>query len=178
MSKERYFQNVNTLEELRKQYKELLKKYHPDNANGSTEATQEINAEYDKLFKVLKDRHENKSTASGTDAHSKTDYESMKYDFTEDTKLREVLQRIITLDGINIEIVGCWIWVDGNTYAYKSILKEIGFKWAREKKKWYFHTEAFRKRSKKKLSMEDIRNYYGSTEVETDGTKRLRQAFA
>ena len=37
MSKERYFQNVNTLEELRKQYKELLKKYHPDNANGSTE---------------------------------------------------------------------------------------------------------------------------------------------
>lgn len=178
MSKERYFQNVNTLEELRKQYKELLKKYHPDNANGSTEATQEINAEYDKLFKVLKDRHENKSTVSGTDAHSKTDYESMKYDFTEDTKLREVLQRIITLDGINIEIVGCWIWVDGNTYAYKSILKEIGFKWAREKKKWYFHTEAFRKRSKKKLSMEDIRNYYGSTEVETDGTKRLRQAFA
>ena len=41
-----YFKNVNTLEELRKQYKELLKQYHPDNANGSTEATQEINAEY------------------------------------------------------------------------------------------------------------------------------------
>lgn len=26
-----YFKDVNTLEELRKQYKELLKKYHPDN---------------------------------------------------------------------------------------------------------------------------------------------------
>ena len=38
-----YFKNVNTLEELRKQYKELLKKFHPDNPNGSTEATQEIN---------------------------------------------------------------------------------------------------------------------------------------
>ena len=25
-----YFRNVGTLEELRKQYKELLKKYHPD----------------------------------------------------------------------------------------------------------------------------------------------------
>ena len=32
----KYFNNVNTLEELRKQYKELLKKYHPDNPNGST----------------------------------------------------------------------------------------------------------------------------------------------
>ena len=48
-----YFRNVETLEELRKQYKELLKKFHPDNVNGSTEATQEINAEYDRLFKTL-----------------------------------------------------------------------------------------------------------------------------
>lgn len=46
----KYFNNVNTLEELRKQYKELLKKYHPDNPNGSTKATQEINAEYNNLY--------------------------------------------------------------------------------------------------------------------------------
>ena len=99
----------------------------------------------------------------------------MKYDFGEDEKLREVLQRIITLDGINIEIVGCWIWVDGNTYGYKDLLKEVGFKWAREKKKWYFHTEAFRKRSHKVLSMDDIRSYYGSTEVEREERKMLKQ---
>ncbi|MBD5497438.1 MAG: DnaJ domain-containing protein [Lachnospiraceae bacterium] len=171
----KYFKDVNTLEELRRQYRDLLKKYHPDNANGSTEATQEINAEYDQLFKVLKNRHESKS-ADSKEGTAKTDFHNMKYDFTEDAKLREVLQQIITFEYINIEIVGCWIWVDGNTYDYKDTLKNIGFKWAREKKKWYFHTEAFRKRSHKKLSMEDIRNYYGSTEVETDGTKKLKQA--
>ena len=115
---------------------------------------------------MLKDRHESKAT-DNKENNAKTDFNNMKYDFSEDAKLREALQQIITFEGINIEIVGCWIWVDGNTYAYKSMLKEIGFKWAREKKKWYFHTEAFRKRSHKKLSMEDIRNYYGSTEVET-----------
>ena len=172
----RYFKNAETLEQLRKQYKDLLKKHHPDNGGNLTDM-QEINAEYDRLFKVLKDRHESKS-AENTENNAKTDFNNMKYDFSEDAKLREVLQQIITFDGINIEIVGCWIWVDGNTYSYKDTLKGIGFKWAREKKKWYFHTEAFRKRSHKKLSMEDIRNYYGSTEVETDGTKRLRQAFA
>ena len=172
----RYFKNVNTLEQLRKQYKDLLKKHHPDNG-GNLSDMQEINSEYDRLFKVLKDRHESKAT-DNKENNAKTDFNNMKYDFSEDAKLREVLQQIITFDGINIEIVGCWIWVDGNTYDYKDTLKSIGFKWAREKKKWYFHTEAFRKRSKKKLSMEDIRNYYGSTEVETDGTKRLRQAFA
>ena len=171
----KYFSNVNTLEELRKQYRDLLKKYHPDNVNGSTEATQEINAEYDRLFKMLKDRHESKAT-DGSQGNDKSDYNNMKYDFSEDAKLREVLQKIINFDGINIEIVGCWIWVDGNTYGYKDALKEIGFKWAREKKKWYFHTEAFRKKSHKKLSMDDIRNFYGSTEVEPQRTMRLKQA--
>ena len=170
----KYFKDVNTLEDLRRQYRDLLKKFHPDNAGGSTEATQEINAEYDRLFKVLKDRHE--KSADSKENNAKTDFNNMKYDFTEDAKLREVLQQIITFEGINIEIVGCWIWVDGNTYNYKDTLKSIGFKWAREKKKWYFHTEVFRKRSHKKLSMDDIRNYYGSTEVETDGTRRLKQA--
>lgn len=168
-----YFKNVETLEELRRQYKELLKKFHPDNPDGSTEATQEINSEYDRLFKVLKNRHESKTADSKTE---KSDFDNMKYDFSEDVRLREVLQQIIGFANINIEIVGCWIWVDGNTYEYKDTLKALGFKWAREKKKWYFHTEAFRKRSHKKLSMDDIRNYYGSTEVQTEETKKLKQA--
>ena len=168
-----YFKNVNTLEELRKQYKELLKQYHPDNANGSTEATQEINAEYDRLFKVLKDKHESKQTS--TDG-AKADFNANKYDFEADEKLREVLQKIINFANINIEIVGCWLWVDGDTYPYRNELKEIGFKWASEKKKWYFHTDPFRKRSKRKLSMDDIRNLYGSTEVQTEQRKQLKQA--
>lgn len=168
-----YFKNVNTLEELRKQYKELLKQYHPDNPNGSTEATQAINAEYDRLFKQLKNKHESKQTS--TDG-AKADFNNYKYDFEADEKLREVLQKIISFVNINIEIVGCWIWVDGATYDYKNELKALGFKWASEKKKWYFHTEAFRKRSKRKLSMDDIRNLYGSTEVQTEERKQLKQA--
>jgi curved DNA-binding protein CbpA len=168
-----YFKDVNTLEELRKQYKELLKKYHPDNPQGSTEATQEINSEYDNLFKLLKNRHEHKSDNANDNNNS---YDNMKYDFTEDIKLREVLQHIIILEGINIEIIGSWIWVDGNTYEHKDTFKTLGFRWAKEKKKWYFHTEAFRKRSKRKLSMDDIRDYYGSTEVKTESTKRLKEA--
>lgn len=168
-----YFKNVNTLEKLRKQYKELLKQYHPDNPNGSTEATQAINAEYDKLFKQLKNKHESKQTS--TDG-AKADFNANKYDFEADEKLREVLQKIINFANINIEIVGCWLWVDGNTYEYKNTLKALGFKWAREKKKWYFHSEVFRKRSKRKLSMDDIRNLYGSTEVQTEERKQLKQA--
>ena len=164
----RYFSNVSSLEQLRKQYRDLLKQYHPDNVNGSTEACQEINAEYDKLFKVLKDKHENKSADSSGSSDAKADYNQNIYDWENDKALREVLQKIINFDGIEIEVVGQWIWVSGNTYSYKKELKDIGFKWASQKKQWYFHTDTFRKKSHKTLSMDEIRNYYGSTKVHTD----------
>lgn len=50
---DKWFAGVTTIEELRKQYRELLKKFHPDNDGGSVEITQEINAEYDRLFAIL-----------------------------------------------------------------------------------------------------------------------------
>ncbi|MCI9176703.1 MAG: hypothetical protein HFH49_17625 [Lachnospiraceae bacterium] len=53
----KYFNNINTLEESRKQYKELLKLHHSDNG-GNLEIMQEINDKYDKFFKDLKDRHD------------------------------------------------------------------------------------------------------------------------
>lgn len=167
-----YFKNVNTLEELRKQYKELLKNFHPDNENGSVEITQEINNEYDRLFKVLKDKHEKQTTASDKE----TDFNKAYWNYEEDKALREILQKVVHLANITIEICGSWIWISGNTYQHKVELKEIGFRWASQKKQWYWHSEAFRKRGKKPLSMDDIRNYYGSTEVETESQRLLKQA--
>lgn len=167
-----YFKNVETLEELRKQYKELLKQFHPDNPNGSTEATQAINVEYDKLFKVLKDRHESKTADN---ENGKADFNKKYYDFSEDQALRDMLNKIIGFDGITIEIIGNWIWCF-NSFNYRKELKELGFKYAGQKKAWYYHTEAFRKKGKKALSMDDIRNYYGSTEVKTEEKKLLKQA--
>ena len=162
----KFFENINTLEDLRKQYKELLKQHHPDNG-GNLEIMQAVNAEYDKLFKILKNQHESNYSSDSDTAN--TNYNNMKYDFAEDEKLREMLNRIIHFEGIDIELVGAWIWVSGNTYSCKKELKELGFKWAKQKKMWYWHSEAFRKKSRKSLSMDDIRNYYGSTEIKNTG---------
>ena len=75
----RYFNNVETLVQLRKQYKELLKRYHPDNG-GSEEITKAINTEYDQLFKVLKYKHEHESTENSQN-NTKSDYDSNTYDW-------------------------------------------------------------------------------------------------
>ena len=171
----RYFKNPQTLEELRKQYRDLLKKFHPDNKNGSEEITKAINAEYEQLFKVLKNRHESKGT-DRTDSGSKKSYEDMKWNFEEDEKLRDILNKVIHFEAITIEIIGLFIWISGNTYPYKKELKELGFKWASQKKNWYWHSEAYKKRSHRSLSMNEIRDYYGSTEVEPENRKKLETA--
>lgn len=170
----KYFKNVQTLEELRKQYRDLLKKYHPDNENGSEEITKAINTEYEQLFKVLKDKHESKKTDRAD--NKKSSYDNMKYNFKEDEMLREMLNKVIHFSDITIEIIGNWLWIGGNSFPYRKELKELGFKWASQKKTWYWHSEAFRKRSHRNLSMNDIRDYYGSTEIEPDERKKLATA--
>lgn len=81
----KYFKDITNLSELRKQYKEQLKVHHPDNG-GNVADMQEINAEYDNLFKMLKDKHESKATDS-----DKASFDNMQYDFAEDEKLRGML---------------------------------------------------------------------------------------
>ena len=36
---------------------------------------------------------------------------------------------------MNINIVGSWIWIDGNVYEIKNQLKETGSKWSKNKRK-------------------------------------------
>ena len=90
----KYFAGVKTVEELRKRYRELLKKYHPDNENGSVEVTQEINAEYDRLFAIL-------SKEKQSDGQS--------YTYEENEQFKAILNEIIGFN-ITVEIIGSWLW--------------------------------------------------------------------
>lgn len=53
----KYLKNINSLDDLKSKYRDLLKKNHPDNG-GEVEVMQEINAEYDALFAIWKSRKE------------------------------------------------------------------------------------------------------------------------
>lgn len=147
----KWFEGVKSLEALRKKYRELLKKYHPDNENGSVEITQEINTEYDRLF------------ASFSEEQT-TDNQSYTYDKDEENKaFKEVLSKIININA-DVEIIGLWVWVHGG-FEYRELLKSIGFRYAPKKKCWCWHFGEYHRHSKKEVSMDDIRNKYGSQKV-------------
>lgn len=75
----KFLKNINSFEDLKMQFKKLLKENHPDNG-GDVVKMQEINAEYDALFKIWKNRHEEttgetvKETADSTRKQFYTDF--------------------------------------------------------------------------------------------------------
>ena len=147
----KWFLGVKTVEELRKQYRELLKKYHPDNDGGSVETTQEINAEYDHLFAAL-------SKENNSDSQSPI-YDNQ----AENAAFKAVLNQIIGYN-MEIELIGSWIWCF-NCYAYKDRLKELGFKFAPKKKAWTWHYGEYSCYHKGEIPIDDIRAKYGSQNV-------------
>ncbi|QEL88600.1 molecular chaperone DnaJ [Bacillus mycoides] len=129
-----YFQSVTTLEDLKKQYKKLAKKHHPD-LGGKHEDFIELKNEYDKLFEKLN----TKTETSG--AYQNIIDELIKYD-------------------LEIEIIGTWVWVTGNTYSLKKELKELGFKWASKKRAWYWYEGEYKKYHNKEFSLDEIRTMH------------------
>lgn len=153
----KWFNNPTTLEELKKQYKKLVFKHHPDKG-GKTSDMQEINAEYDALFARLKNIHKS--------ADGKT-YTAKQETTETPEQFREILEKLIHLDGVEIEICGSWIWLTGNTYTHRDHLNKLRFKYSRSKKAWYYHEEGYRKHSRKTFSLDEIRDLWGSERVNT-----------
>ncbi|GKX27857.1 molecular chaperone DnaJ [Vallitalea longa] len=141
------FSNVNTLEELKKEYRRLARKFHPDNG-GSLEKMKELNNEFDRLSKTF-------SNQENVEFNSET--------------FRNIINSLSQYD-ITIEIIGTWIWVSGNTYKIKDKLKELKFKWSRNKKSWYWYEGEYKKHTKKQFTMSDIKSMHGCKVVKQGTT--------
>lgn len=151
----KWFSNPHTLEELKKQYKQLAMKHHPD-LGGNTADMQEINNEYDLLFAKLKNTH---ATAEGKTYTTNTETAETPEEF------KNIINALINLEGINIELCGSWLWVTGNTREHKETLKGLKFRWSKSKCAWYYHTADYKKASKKTYSLDEIRDLYGSETI-------------
>jgi len=149
----KFFNDCKTIDEVKATYKTLAKLHHPDKG-GDLATMQAINNEYSfAITKIAKG--ENLSDAEISDI------------ITENEKYRDAIAAIINLDGISIELVGCWIWVTGNTFPVKADLKKAGFYFASKKVAWYFRTDEYKSNSRKNYSLDEIKTKYGSQEIKT-----------
>ncbi len=153
-------ESIKNLDELKKQYRKLSMIYHPDKG-GSVEQMQALNDEYDKLRAKLK------AGANLSDEESDLEDEL-------DEVYKEVISTLILIPNIDIELIGSWIWISGNTYPIKDMLKDLNFKFARNKKMWYWHGDTpYKKKSKVKYSIDEIREMYKNQKIQKNYGNRI-----
>ena len=161
----KYFKDLNSMEAVKKQYRKLAMKYHPDRG-GNEEVFKQINNEYEEAMEQAKINETRK-------AKTKKEEDFIKSQYMNSKNFREKIDKLIVLEGIEIEITGTWLWLRGNTYKYKEYLKsEFNAQWSKSKKCWFISpNKDFRKtKGYKGKNMSDIRNIYGSTKIKSEGT--------
>ena len=149
--KTNYFTACKTLEDVKKHYKNIAMIYHPDRG-GDTARMQEINAEYAQILK---------NPFFSVSSKSEQEQEDL-------LKYPEIINQVIGLSGVVIEIIGDWIWLSGNTYPFRLLLKEIGFFFAPKKVMWYFRPPDYKSTNKSPKTIDYIRTKYGSDVIENN----------
>lgn len=157
----KYFKDCKTAEDVKATFKDLAKKLHPD-CGGNAEEFKAMMQEYEKAFETFKNVHTN----SKGETYEKATTETAK-------EYADIIFSIIHLDGITIEVIGSWVWVTGDTYQYRDILKAAGFTWSKSKKAWYNAGEKLEGKRRGHYSMKQLRDRFGSETIEQEKQERI-----
>ena len=108
----KYFDNINSYEELKNTYKALLKEHHPDNG-GDVETMKKINMEYDVLFDVWKHKQEE---YTGEEIHETAESTRRRF-YTQNGWIGSNYDSSLTLEEI-AKIVGTYVKEKYPTYKF------------------------------------------------------------
>jgi len=170
-----YFSECQTLEEAKSLYRKLARENHPD-MGGDLRTMQEINAQFAQFCAThaKTEARERQRTAHAENRKSAADY----HDMDEIGQYIEMMINFaLNLDGVDVELMGLWVWLTGNTKTHKETLKawneehkdtstdpRLVWKWSPKKEAWYF--AAVPTFNRKDTSLDAIRNTYGSQRFE------------
>jgi hypothetical protein len=155
---EKYFKSTN-YQDLRSEYRKLAFLHHPDKG-GDLETMKEINADYERLSKMFINGSEH-------------DQERKDFETNVSEWIKDKINQIITIEGIQIEICGSWLWITGNTYPVKGFLKDASFQFSKPKTAWFAHQDPYKKRTGTSIDLDSIRLKYGSEVIETKAKTNL-----
>lgn len=171
----RYFDHLHTITEVKQEYHRLTKIHHPD-VGGSTETMQAINAQYTERVKHLKRYGERRTAEQARETTRPHDNAGKTYDTARHSEAPDEFIRIISavvgLAGIDIDLVGTWVWITGNTYIHREALKAAGFRYASKKRAWYWHSPDDGCSRGGKKSLDEIKAKYGSERLTVDHVQR------
>ena len=162
-----FFDNIKTIDALKRAYRQMAREHHPDKG-GDVEMMKAVNQEYETAFRRI---HEEAFADLGSPSDFGVDVDA---EWEVERIFIEKIRAVAHLEGITIELAGRWLWVTGNTYPVREVIKTAGFYWARKKRAWYWRPEDAKTRNQKELSLDEIRERHGSKVVKPNPVPSLR----
>ena len=150
----KYFNSCTTIADIKKLYRQLCSKNHPDRG-GDLEVMKAVNVEYKEVLQNFDGKVEQGSDGK---AHTYTYNENIEEELM--VKINELLA--LNLSDIEIDLIGTWLWISGNTKQCKEQLKALKCKWHSKRKVWFFSMQK-KTRYNKKASLSDLAASYGCT---------------
>lgn len=74
-------------------------------------------------------------------------------------ELNALASKLSRCKDLNIERIGTWLWISGETKKHKTMLKNKGFKYSPKRQMWYY--AVFKKQSR---DINELREKFGSVE--------------
>lgn len=158
---DKYFRDCKTIEDVKATFKDCAKRLHPD-CGGDAEEFKRMMNEYESAFNRFKNIH---SAADGSTYEKETNETPAQF--------AEIIEKVIRMQGVDVLMIGAWIWLEGNTYPYRETLKAIGFMYSKSKRAWYYtgsHT-AFKRRGH--YSMKQLKSRFGVKHYETEEQEQI-----
>lgn len=150
---------IKDIDALKKQYFKLAKKYHPD-AGGTTAQFQQLQSEYEKLLNALL-------------RGSNFTQEQKDNEIELDKAMRAVIDALVGLEGITIELIGKWLWISGNTYPVRNVLKSAGLIFFKKDGVAYWVYKGVESKSRGGTTMDEIKQRYGAKKIDVTPQKKL-----
>ena len=161
-----WFEGLFTVPEIKSEFRRLAKQWHPDTGHGDTKIMADINAAYHAALKMA-----DGFTEKGTDGRDHT----YKYDREREQEIMDKIGELLALrlTGIEIDLIGVWIWVTGETKPVKDALNGAGLKWHGKRSAWYWQNQGYKARYARGASLGDLAAKYGSTAFKSDSESNL-----
>jgi len=160
----KFFSGCITVEQVKQAYRRLAKEYHPD-LGGCLETMKQINLQYHEMLKGL---HGFTSIREGKEF-------TYYYNQGLEQELADMIYRLLGLkmEGVEIALIGLWVWVTGNTKVYKDSLKGLGCWYHAKRKCWYYHSKKVQSRYNPNISLTGLAACYGYQACQGEGMKEV-----
>jgi hypothetical protein len=174
-----YFEGCTTQAEIKARYRELARKHHPD-MGGDLRTMQEINTQASKAMSegAKSEARDRQRTAHAENRKSAADFHDLD-EVTEE--IRTMIEFALNLNGVDVELMGLWVWLTGNTKTHREAFKawnethETKWKWSPKKTAWYFAgVPTF---NRKETTLDEIRGAYGSQKFSREEERKTAEVL-